>query len=130
MRKLLSIRNNIEHNDASPPELERCKESLDVIWYFWNLLNNIVQLCKGSAIFQLYTNEGDVTQCCFSVDLNHSENTEFRGWFPEELLFYVENNGTFKAIVNEFQRKEDLIHIKELDGMVIIKNKLNAKMYA
>ncbi|MFJ7913908.1 MULTISPECIES: hypothetical protein [unclassified Lysinibacillus] len=34
MKRLLTIRNGIEHNDEKPPSYERCIELLDVVWYF------------------------------------------------------------------------------------------------
>lgn len=43
LKKLLIIRNNIEHNDYSAPEKERCLELSDVVWYF---LKSTDQMCN------------------------------------------------------------------------------------
>lgn len=34
LKKLLKIRNNIEHEDVDPPSYNQCKEYVDVVWYF------------------------------------------------------------------------------------------------
>ena len=34
IRRLFDLRNDIEHRDAAPPDLDRCLELADVTWYF------------------------------------------------------------------------------------------------
>lgn len=64
MKKLLTIRNEIEHEDSNPPEIERCKELVDIMWYFLKSTDSIVQIKKESICFDLY-NDGVETQYGF-----------------------------------------------------------------
>ncbi|WP_313260480.1 hypothetical protein [Lacrimispora sp.] len=44
MKELLRIRNEIEHNDALPPNANRCQELVDIVWYFLKSTDSLVQI--------------------------------------------------------------------------------------
>lgn len=70
LKKLLIIRNNIEHNDFSAPEQERCLELSDVVWYF---LKSTDQMCN-----LLYNDieclDEDNDNCFFSIKIDYEKN--------------------------------------------------------
>lgn len=68
MKILLNIRNDIEHNDAAPPEIERCKELVDVVWYFLKSTDSITQKRTDSASFRLLDENSFETEYWYSID--------------------------------------------------------------
>lgn len=42
IKKLMDIRNDIEHKDTKPPKKERCKELIDITWYFLKSTDRLV----------------------------------------------------------------------------------------
>lgn len=108
MKNLLIIRNNIEHHDSDPPELPRCKELLDITWYFLKSTDAIVQIKKESIYFEAYDNEGNETQYSFSIDFDYNSNTSFKlsGWFPKDMINYKEDYNFFNIDTIDFNGKE------------------------
>lgn len=108
MKALLHIRNNIEHNDAMPPELSRCKELVDVVWYFHKSTDSLVQLVNDDFGFNLYNDNGEETYYEFtlSIDYNNHRKCELAGWFPIEMISLEKRDTFFKVQLNNFNGKE------------------------
>lgn len=51
VKNLFSIRNDIDHHDATPPPKERCMELLDIVWYFLKATDRILQEKKKDLFF-------------------------------------------------------------------------------
>ncbi|GAA0378764.1 hypothetical protein [Bacillus horti] len=88
MKNLLTIRNDIEHNDAEPPSKERCNEFLDIVWYFLRSTDPIVQIIKNSNQHTLYDEEGNETHYGFGISITYESSTEFEisGWFYGDIV--------------------------------------------
>ncbi len=108
MKTLLEIRNNIEHNDVEPPDITRCKELLDVVWYFFKSTDLIVQIQRTCLEFTLFDSHGSETQYGYSVDFNHDNNSIIRitGWFPYEFISDSCKDGFCSLIAEEINGKE------------------------
>ncbi|WP_256761273.1 hypothetical protein [Cohnella sp. WQ 127256] len=121
MKNLLTIRNDIEHNDAPPPDINRCKELLDVVWYFLKSTDGIVQLVK-EAIFDLFDNKGRETNYGFQIEIDYDTtpiSIKLIGWFPSDLLSNTSQQDYFQVFVEIFHGKEhwgnDKYHEDKLD---------------
>ncbi|MGJ3194714.1 hypothetical protein [Peribacillus frigoritolerans] len=108
MKKLLFIRNDIEHNDAKPPSLDRCLELLDVVWYFLKSTDSMVQIERCEADFTLRNDTGINTQYGYEIkyDFNKVGQTVIRGWFPIEYVSEKPRENHFEVITQKFQGKE------------------------
>ncbi len=108
MKTLLYIRNDIEHNDTNPPEQSRCKELVDVVWYFLKSTDSYVQIMNYDFIFKLYNNKNEETHYWFSGELDYKnhENVTLSGWFPERIISNEERIGHFLIKVNDYHGKE------------------------
>lgn len=109
MQKLLNIRNNIEHNDANPPELDNCKEWLDVIWYFLKSTDNIVKTKSILTDFIMYDDEKE-TQYTYEINI---ENYRYpfcgiRGRFPSCLFSLNKKCGYMKIYIEDLESKEEI----------------------
>ena len=51
LKTLMAVRNDIEHNDAAPPDMERCLELLDLVWYFIRSTDELVKTQPSSVVF-------------------------------------------------------------------------------
>jgi len=45
LQQLIDIRDGVEHEDAEPPDLERCKVFLEFIWYFLKSTDFVHSTC-------------------------------------------------------------------------------------
>ncbi|ASR46571.1 hypothetical protein B4V02_07725 [Paenibacillus kribbensis] len=122
MKNLLSIRNDIEHNDAKPPGKERCNEFIDIVWYFLKSTDPIVQILKYSNAHTLYDEDGYETQYGFSyrVDFSDLSSINFTGWFYNEIISNEPREGLltieFSDIHNKKKWKENNFHNDKLES--------------
>ncbi|NQT25985.1 hypothetical protein HQ585_11560 [candidate division KSB1 bacterium] len=55
--KLIEIRNLIEHRNEKPPNLDRCSELLEFVWYFLKTTDKIIKLDIRDYIFEEILNK-------------------------------------------------------------------------
>lgn len=139
MKELLRIRNEIEHNDALPPNANRCQELVDIVWYFLKSTDSLVQILKKSYYFQFYDDEGSETQYGFSVsvDYNSHSNLKICGWFPASIVSLSEKEDFLEVFLKDFNGPEKFkntnYHQDKLEtdrwvnGNIRINNKTNYK---
>lgn len=85
VKNLFSIRNDIDHHDATPPPKERCMELLDIVWYFLKATDRILQEKKKDLFFSKEAD--DPYFVYFSMDYRHKDQIPFWGWFPKDGLW-------------------------------------------
>ena len=108
LKNLLIVRNNIEHYDALPPNEDRCKELVDVVWYFLKSTDQIVQIAKDDIEFDFINEKGEETHYGFMITLNRNDygRCEIWGWFPTELINTHEIKDFVKINVTDIHGKE------------------------
>lgn len=108
LKQLMLIRNDIEHNDAPPPNIERCQELLDLTWYFLKSTDSFVSLCKHDFILKKLSDSGDETQYWlnFDIDFEQGHTTMVNGWVPETLLSKEEKQGFTLIELKDFSSEE------------------------
>lgn len=122
MKSLLTIRNDIEHNDAEPPEKERCKEFVDIVWYFLKSTDPLVQVLKSSNAYDLFDEEGYETHYGFNFELDYKDlnSIEISGWFYDELILNEPGDGFFAVEFNSLHTKKNwegsLYHNEKLES--------------
>ncbi|MGP9545396.1 hypothetical protein ACT3QR_10390 [Psychrobacter sp. AOP7-B1-25] len=131
LKQLMLIRNDIEHNDAPPPNIERCQELLDLTWYFLKSTDSFVSLCKHDFILKKLSDSGDETQYWlnFDIDFEQGHTTMVNGWVPETLLSKEEKQGFMLIELKDFGSKEarwggSQKHTDKLDNDFWINGKL------
>lgn len=108
LKKLLKIRNSIEHDDTDPPSYNQCKEFVDVVWYFLKSTNKLVSIKPTYVTFQKLNGDGMETEYSgeLKVEPNHFERVEICGWFPKS---YLKENA---RRINCIPLNADAIHTK------------------
>ncbi|MGP9557513.1 hypothetical protein [Psychrobacter sp. AOP7-A1-24] len=131
LKQLMLIRNDIEHNDAPSPNIERCQELLDLTWYFLKSTDSFVSLCKHDFILKKLSDSGDETQYWlnFDIDFEQGHTTMVNGWVPETLLSKEEKQGFTLIELKDFGSKEarwggSQKHTDKLDNDFWINGKL------
>jgi hypothetical protein len=118
MRILLNIRNDIEHNDANPPKIERCKELVDVVWYFLKSTDSITQKQTNEALFTLLGENGLETPYWYQVNINFEKAAgliKINGWFPNTMINNVAQEETSEVILKTlFTKKEKWDEIEKI----------------
>ena len=93
VRALFELRNDIEHNDAQPPSAERCKELLDITWYFLKTTDYACRVSKCNVQFSPTTDE-DLRDPCLWLDASIPEfgslTLDLRGWITTAQLSEIE----------------------------------------
>lgn len=109
LKKLLEVRNDIEHNDAEPPGIERCLELLDMCWYFLKSTDGFLRCRRDNILYNRVDENGEESHYGFGVkiiyDLNHK--IEMSGWFPSELIHMTESSNGVGIIIDVMHTKEE-----------------------
>ncbi|QUM86995.1 hypothetical protein [Moritella sp. 28] len=73
LKTLMAVRNDIEHNDAAPPDMERCLELLDLVWYFIRSTDELVKTRQSSVGFLDSFDENGESPYWISLDIKFDE---------------------------------------------------------
>lgn len=90
LRRLVSIRNAVEHEDAEPPDLERCLEFLDAVWYF---LRSTDRLCREYDVAVLLFQPEGERELELTTGREVQWNITLSGSVPKELQSTEEHSG-------------------------------------
>jgi hypothetical protein len=114
IRQLVDLRNDIEHNNAKPPNAPRCRELADVTWYF---LKTTDYACKvvPSGVDLTEDAEGPTSGkddpsgfLTITVDSLTSETYKVSGWVPLSWLSDSQGPGWIRLEVEKIRTKHDL----------------------
>ncbi len=107
LKKLLAIRNDIEHNDALPPSKKKCIEFVDIIWYFLKSTDLLLAQIKTSFTVEDYGSEDQsLAGCEFEINFDFKKlRIDIRGWFPGKYVSEEEKVGSIKIKVKSLKTK-------------------------
>jgi len=99
LKKLLVIRNRIEHEHSAPPSLEACLELSEFVWYFLKSTDSFSQRVADSFILD-ESPELD-NRHCFIVtpDIKNNWNLDVSGWL-KNCYYSSSNQDNFFEIQN------------------------------
>ncbi|MDN3446580.1 hypothetical protein QL886_02900 [Psychrobacter sp. APC 3281] len=108
LKQMMIIRNDIGHNDALPPNIERCRELLDLTWYFLKSTDNFIFWYKNNFTLSYLTDEGEETQYWLNLSINFKldHSIKINGWIPKVLLSEEEKQGYTLIELKDFVSKE------------------------
>jgi hypothetical protein len=116
LRTITSIRNSIEHQFKDPPESKRCREFVDVVWYFLKSTDDLCKRIARELVLNCEFKVGYDSAYWLGISFKESEiweTFEINGWvLPEHVQ---DSNGRGIPVVNgSISSKQDLIG--SLDG--------------
>lgn len=125
IKRLMQIRNDIEHEDKTPPTLNRCQELIDITWYFLKSTDRLVYYIPTD------------------LELEHSYDSKYggtlevfygkrpfklSGWFPKTILHKAKVDNTLKltcSVLHDgayWKTKGDMHKDKTKDDIWLIAN--------
>jgi hypothetical protein len=115
VKSLMEIRNDIEHNDAPPPSLLRCKELIDIVWYFLKstdpyVIKKIIDVefsgntCDGSFLvsYDVHFNMDILFSFYGNAPVSMISSEKKTGFFPIQIDEYTESDESFSGFVNPY----------------------------
>jgi hypothetical protein len=108
VRQLFELRNDIEHNDAQPPDLHRVRELVDLTWYFLRTTDNACKLLPAGVLLRS-GDEGSVPpEQWISIRPSRSQPRSFdvSGWVDRKLLASESANGFFEVKLTVLKTKD------------------------
>jgi hypothetical protein len=120
IKQLFSLRNDIEHYDAPPPSLGRCRELIDLTWYFLKATDAASRTVSDTLEYTCVSDDdSEKPELEFTAKLISVEERKFdiSGWFKPPFINY-DNNG-FRVNVEAISaRPEKPKYHKRLDTMI------------
>ncbi len=108
LSRLYAIRRGVEHRDAEPPSLARCKEFVEFVWYFLRstdiLLTEIANRIEFDPESSKYAAYGPTLE----MRQDGKWCLVLRGWLPGEFLSMQPRPDWIKICVNDLRKKSDL----------------------
>nr|VVV06044.1 hypothetical protein AW0309160_03528 [Aliivibrio wodanis] len=106
--KLIEIRNSIEHQFIDAPDMERCEEYIEFVWYFLKSTDSLVKEVQSDFYFDSCNSKR------YSVEVTPKINEkwliEFSGWLPKEMYSETAQVGFFKIEVKDHSKGLDCRH--------------------
>jgi hypothetical protein len=107
-RNLVDIRNCVEHQDAKPPGLARCKELAEYIWYF---LRSTDRLLKETTSHYVLGDTDSEDPKSYWIEMGNGPSKDWlvtvRGWLPSS-LFAVSSRDRCCTIEGTFEHAKEL----------------------
>ncbi len=100
LKRLIDIRNIVEHQDSSPPSLDDCLMFADLVWYFLRTTDVLTYLKVNTLIFEPPGASDSSEQPYPSIELyfhNLSEPPQFRMWL-NSLAFTHKPNADWMTV--------------------------------
>lgn len=96
IRQLFALRNDIEHNDATPPSENKCRELIDSTWYFLKTTDYACKLVPAGVSLQNPANPIDGHHQWITARFTASSSeVDIHGWLSSEFLSVDERPGFF-----------------------------------
>ena len=107
IKRLMEIRNKIEHKDAKPPKKERCNELVDITWYFLKSTDRLlVNIACDIELYPYYShNLPEKYSCTIRVD-DSNKKLGLRGWIPKEYVLDSKNDAALTLKCSEIHDGE------------------------
>ncbi|MET1171347.1 hypothetical protein [Paenibacillus amylolyticus] len=119
MRILLSIRNEIEHNDMRPPDLNRCQELLDVTWYFLRSTDHIIRNQIDKLVISMPREQDKKGNYWINLDIDFGVPVSLKVncWLPDEFVSQTKKNDFLRV---------DAVEFRQFDNKNIYRDRLSA----
>jgi len=99
IKKLMEIRNDIEHKDKKPPRVDRCKELLDVTWYFLKSTDKLVSsIPLDIELDPYYSHDLPEKYSCSIEEKFPKKDFKVSGWFPLKYINKEQSDNSFKIV--------------------------------
>jgi hypothetical protein len=117
LKRLMSIRNEIEHQDAPPPTIERCEEFLEFTWYFLRSTDTVASMIVRHFTFEP-EHDGEVRPYWITIQTGPFDHwiINLYGWVVPSTISEVPRHNWLKINVEAtYTRAEYLAKFPETE---------------
>lgn len=119
LKKLIDIRNLVEHANADPPDIDTCFEFLDIIWYFLRTTDRLVHLVADSIeLCDAYNYDNINYSISLDIDVLSSWCISGSGWLPFSFVSFDKIDNWIEVQTTSVTRWKDS-KLKEIDKTII-----------
>lgn len=111
LKKLINIRNKIEHEDTPPPNYSRCLELLDSVWYFLKITDQLVNYPTTEIEFNLNCKEDQWIN--IQTGPEYEWNIIIRGKLSNTFISKDKTSKHFKINRKGIIQKKDFIYFDQ-----------------
>jgi hypothetical protein len=121
LKKIIDIRNAIEHQDSKPPTKEICEEFIETVWYF--LRSTDTYLRNVIETFSLIPNDSEFWYCHYIEEKTGPKNNwqvSLNGWVPNRVISYEQKKDFIK--LNDVSIEKWGEFINRFDGRALLED--------
>jgi len=109
LQRLIAIRNEVEHQDASPPSQSVCKEFLEFTWYFLRSTDQLVKSVTSSLLLIPFGENLIDYDYWLNVDINPKKGwvVQVCGWLYPSLVSQAEKDNWIKLEIEKIDTRKD-----------------------
>jgi hypothetical protein len=88
LKALLIERNEVEYADAKPPNIQRCREFAEAVWYLLRSTDSLLELGRTAVCFLKEGEPKNDPECWFSLDIKYEPalSLTLQGRLPPKLV--------------------------------------------
>ena len=109
LKTLLSVRNQLEYNDATPPDASRCREFADAVWYLLRATDPPLYTERTDVVLT----PPDADPCdslhWYSLRIQYVPDFEVHlfGWFPAAIVRQEPSNSSIELEAKDIFTKQE-----------------------
>lgn len=109
LQAFLTTRNAIEYSDAEPPDLARCQELVDVVWYFLRSTDSLLSLKKTNAHFSPPNDDPWDSTYWLSARIDYTSefSIDISGWLTPNWVRFSEQPDWLAVCASDVGTKEE-----------------------
>lgn len=108
IQELLILRNDVEYNDACPPDTAKCRQLVDVMWYFLRSTDGLIHIQRTDVALAPIEHEFDSEYgCSCQLEYTPAFQMDVSGWFPSDLVSAVEKPMHIEVDAETFHTKAE-----------------------
>lgn len=104
IKELIGVRNEIEHEDVLPPNIESCNRYLDYVWYFIKSTDSLLYMQINDIVF---TQPDENGQLKFTVKFESGWRILVRGTVDKG--YYASNDSDDSLVIEEIADRPDFL---------------------
>ncbi|RSC92890.1 hypothetical protein [Tenacibaculum singaporense] len=107
LKKLLEVRNNVEHKHEQPPSLNICKELVEFVWYFLKSTDIFCHTVIDSYSLDEDPNHDSKYGLLVTPKIKKNWEIELRGWLTESQYSNSKKDGFLKIQIIDKETYEE-----------------------
>lgn len=119
---LLDVRNLLEHQDTTPPDVDKCHYYVDIVWYFLKSLDSLLKIKFDNIIY-----EDDESYSELPISLDANWDVSFRGKVNRHLVSDTDKQNFIEIIDMKIKDNKNDSEMIDISGAFKMTEDLKTK---